>query len=67
MSTIGGNGINYAVQDAAAAGNSLLEPLKADRIRLRDLAVVQRRRGWPARITQAIVTQIQDRLLGPLW
>jgi hypothetical protein len=32
---------------------------------LRDLAAVQRRRDWPTRITQAIVTQIQDRVLGP--
>jgi 2-polyprenyl-6-methoxyphenol hydroxylase-like FAD-dependent oxidoreductase len=29
MSPIGGNGINYAVQDAAAAANILSEPLKA--------------------------------------
>jgi 2-polyprenyl-6-methoxyphenol hydroxylase-like FAD-dependent oxidoreductase len=65
MSPVGGNGINYAVQDAAAAANILSGPLEAGRLSLRDLAAVQRRREWPTRITQAIVTQIQDRVLGP--
>jgi 2-polyprenyl-6-methoxyphenol hydroxylase-like FAD-dependent oxidoreductase len=65
MSPIGGNGINYAVQDAAAAANILSQPLKAGRISLRDLAAVQRRRDWPTRITQAVVTQIQDRVIRP--
>ena len=65
MSPVGGNGINYAVQDAAAAANILSSPLKAGRVTLRDVAAVQRRREWPTRITQAIVTQIQDRVLGP--
>jgi 2-polyprenyl-6-methoxyphenol hydroxylase-like FAD-dependent oxidoreductase len=65
MSPVGGNGINYAVQDAAAAANVLSRPLKAGRLSLRDLAAVQRRREWPTRITQAIVNQIQDRVLGP--
>jgi 2-polyprenyl-6-methoxyphenol hydroxylase-like FAD-dependent oxidoreductase len=65
MSPIGGNGINYAVQDAAAAANILSVPLATGRISVRDLAAVQRRRDWPTRITQAIVTQIQDRILRP--
>ena len=65
MSPIGGNGINYAVQDAAAAANILSGPLKRGRMSLRDLAAVQRRRNWPTRVTQAIVNQIQDRVLGP--
>jgi 2-polyprenyl-6-methoxyphenol hydroxylase-like FAD-dependent oxidoreductase len=65
MSPVGGNGINYAVQDAAAAANILSGPLLAGRVSLRDLARVQRRRDLPTRVTQAIVTQIQDRLLGP--
>jgi len=65
MSPIGGNGINYAVQDAAAAANILSGPLKRGRLSVRDLAAVQRRRDWPTRITQAIVTQIQNRILGP--
>ena len=65
MSPIGGNGINYAVQDAAAAANILSGPLKRGRLSVRDLAAVQRRRDWPTRITQAIGTQIQNRILGP--
>jgi 2-polyprenyl-6-methoxyphenol hydroxylase-like FAD-dependent oxidoreductase len=65
MSPVGGNGINYAVQDAAAAANILSVPLKRRRIGTRDLAAVQRRREWPTRVTQAIVNFIQDRVLGP--
>src|SRR6266545_4737757 len=65
MSPIGGNGINYAIQDAAAAANILSGPLKSGRASVRDLAAVQRRREWPTRITQALVTQIQDRVIGP--
>ncbi len=65
MSPIGGNGINYAVQDAAAAANILSTPLKTGRIRVRHLAAVQRRREWPTRVTQAIVTRIQDQVLAP--
>jgi 2-polyprenyl-6-methoxyphenol hydroxylase-like FAD-dependent oxidoreductase len=65
MSPVGGNGINYAVQDAAASANILSEPLKAGRVTTRHLSAVQRRPAWPTRITQAIVTEIQDRVLGP--
>jgi 2-polyprenyl-6-methoxyphenol hydroxylase-like FAD-dependent oxidoreductase len=65
MSPVGGNGINYAVQDAAAAANILSGPLMTRRISVRDLAAVQRRRNWPTRITQAIVNQLQDRVIGP--
>jgi 2-polyprenyl-6-methoxyphenol hydroxylase-like FAD-dependent oxidoreductase len=65
MSPIGGNGINYAVQDAAAAVNILSGPLHSGRVTVRDLAAVQRRRDLPTRITQAIVTQIQDRVVRP--
>jgi 2-polyprenyl-6-methoxyphenol hydroxylase-like FAD-dependent oxidoreductase len=65
MSPVGGNGINYAVQDAAAAANILSGPLRSGRVTTRDLSAVQRRRAWPTRITQAIVTKIQDGVLGP--
>lgn len=65
MSPLGGNGINYAIQDAAAAANILAAPLAARATTTRDLAAVQRRREWPTRITQAIVTEIQDRVLAP--
>jgi hypothetical protein len=66
MSPVCGNGINYAVQDAAATANILSGPLKTRRISVRDLAAVQRRRNWPTRITQAIVNQLHDRVLGPV-
>jgi 2-polyprenyl-6-methoxyphenol hydroxylase-like FAD-dependent oxidoreductase len=65
MSPVGGNGINYAVQDAVAAFNVLAEPLRAGRVTTRHLAAVQRRRALPTRITQAVVNQIQDRVLAP--
>jgi 2-polyprenyl-6-methoxyphenol hydroxylase-like FAD-dependent oxidoreductase len=65
MSPAGGNGINYAIQDAAATANILSGPLTTRRISVADLAAVQRRREWPTRITQAIVNQLQDRVLGP--
>src|SRR6266545_2594276 len=44
MSPLGGNGINYAIQDAAAAANALSAPLAAGHVSVRDLAAVQRRR-----------------------
>ena len=59
MSPVGGVGINYAVQDAVVAANVLAKPLRAGRLRVRDLAAVQRRRGWPTRAIQAVQAQIQ--------
>lgn len=59
MSPFGGNGILYAVQDAVAAANILSGPLKAGRVSVRDLKAVQRRREWPTRVTQMIVSLIQ--------
>jgi 2-polyprenyl-6-methoxyphenol hydroxylase-like FAD-dependent oxidoreductase len=53
MSPVGGVGINYAIQDAVVAANVLAGPLKAGRVRLRDLQAVQRRREWPTRVIQA--------------
>jgi len=70
MSPIGGVGINLAVQDAVAAGNLLRDAL-ADRSVGAEaltplLARVQRRRSFPARITQAVQVAIQNRLLTPV-
>jgi 2-polyprenyl-6-methoxyphenol hydroxylase-like FAD-dependent oxidoreductase len=62
MLPIGGNGINYAVQDAAAAANILTEPLRTGQLATRHLAAVQRRREWPTRVTQAIVGRIQQQV-----
>src|SRR2546421_1408573 len=63
MSPVGGVGINYAIQDAVVAANVLSEPLKAGKIRLRDLAEVQRQREWPTRIVQGFQNIIQRRVV----
>jgi 2-polyprenyl-6-methoxyphenol hydroxylase-like FAD-dependent oxidoreductase len=59
MSPVGGVGINYAIQDAVVAANVLAGPLRSGRLRLRDLAAVQRRREWPTRAIQALQAQAQ--------
>jgi 2-polyprenyl-6-methoxyphenol hydroxylase-like FAD-dependent oxidoreductase len=53
MTPAAGSGIKYAIEDAVVAANVLAGPLKAGRVRLRDLAEVQRRREWPTRVIQA--------------
>ncbi len=63
MSPVGGVGINLAIQDAVVAANILTGPLEAGRIRLSDLAAVQRRRGWPTRVIQAFQSVAQKRLI----
>ncbi len=54
MTPAAGAGIKYAIEDAVVAANVLAEPLRARRVRLSDLAEVQRRREWPTRIIQAV-------------
>jgi 2-polyprenyl-6-methoxyphenol hydroxylase-like FAD-dependent oxidoreductase len=63
MSPAGGNGINYAIMDAVAAANILTAPLQSGQVTVADLAHVQRRREWPTRIIQLIVSYMQDSLL----
>lgn len=58
-SPVGGVGINLAIQDAVVAANVLAHPLKANRLRLADLAKVQRQREWPTRIIQAFQAFLQ--------
>lgn len=53
MTPAAGAGIKYAMEDAVVAANVLAASLKAGRIRVRDLAEVQRRREWPTRFIQA--------------
>lgn len=53
MTPAAGAGIKYAVEDAVVAANLLARPLLAERVCLRDLAEVQRRREWPTRFIQA--------------
>jgi 2-polyprenyl-6-methoxyphenol hydroxylase-like FAD-dependent oxidoreductase len=64
MSPVGGVGINLAIQDAVATANMLAGPLRSRTLTERDLARVQARREWPARVTQAVQLVIQNRVLG---
>lgn len=66
MSPVGGVGINLAIQDAVAAANLLAEPLREGRLRGADLEAVQKRRHWPARVTQRAQVAVQDTVLSPL-
>jgi 2-polyprenyl-6-methoxyphenol hydroxylase-like FAD-dependent oxidoreductase len=63
MSPIGGVGVNLAVQDAVAAANLLWEPLSRGRPSDDDLARVQRRREFPARVTQAVQVFLQNKVI----
>jgi 2-polyprenyl-6-methoxyphenol hydroxylase-like FAD-dependent oxidoreductase len=70
MSPVAGVGINYAIQDAVAAANILVGPLRESQERLvnldeRYLAAVQRRRELPTRVIQALQAQIQRGVLAP--
>ena len=61
MSPVGGVGINLAIQDAVAAARLLATPLLERRLSEADLAAVQRRREFPARLTQAVQIFIHNR------
>jgi 2-polyprenyl-6-methoxyphenol hydroxylase-like FAD-dependent oxidoreductase len=63
MSPIGGVGVNLAVQDAVAAANILCDPLCDGRLAEADLARVQKRREFPARVTQAIQVFLQNKVV----
>lgn len=54
MSPAGGVGINLAIQDAVAAANMLAVPLREGRPVGALLVRLQRRRGFPARVTQQV-------------
>jgi 2-polyprenyl-6-methoxyphenol hydroxylase-like FAD-dependent oxidoreductase len=64
MSPAGGVGINFAVQDAVAAANILVPPLRAGTVAEADLARVQRRRAWPVSVTQRLQAMAHRRLFG---
>ncbi|KQW36994.1 FAD-dependent oxidoreductase [Rhizobacter sp. Root404] len=66
MSPVGGVGINLAIQDAVAASNLLTEPLREKRLTPEHLEAVQRRRDWPARVTQRAQIAIQNEVLAPV-
>jgi len=66
MSPVGGVGINLAIQDAVASANLLADALRERRLSTDDLAAVQRRRDWPARVTQRAQIAIHNELLAPV-
>jgi len=66
MSPVGGVGINLAVQDAVAAANLLVRPLRTGTLSERDLARVQHRRALPTAVTQAGQRAIHRRVVAPL-
>ena len=65
MSPVGGVGINIAIQDAVAAANILAAPLREGKATDADLAAVQKRRLFPARVTQAAQVFVQNRIIAP--
>jgi 2-polyprenyl-6-methoxyphenol hydroxylase-like FAD-dependent oxidoreductase len=59
MLPVGGVGINCAIADAVEAVNVLAEPLRADRVEVRHLAEVQRRREGVTRTIQSFQARMQ--------
>jgi 2-polyprenyl-6-methoxyphenol hydroxylase-like FAD-dependent oxidoreductase len=65
MSPIGGVGINLAIQDAIAAANILIPVFERGAPAATDLAMVQKRREPPTRMTQRLQVLLQDHALVP--
>ena len=65
MSPVGGVGVNLAVQDAVAAANILVEPLRTGEVTRDHLQAVQDRRTLPMQVIQRMQVVVQDRLLSP--
>ena len=65
MSPVGGVGINLAIQDAVAAANLLVTPLKEKCLTPEHLRSVQRRREFPTRATQWLQLAVQRRVIAP--
>lgn len=63
MSPIGGVGINLAIQDAVAAANLLGPKLVQGAASESDLNLVQRRREFPTRATQALQVFLQNNVI----
>jgi 2-polyprenyl-6-methoxyphenol hydroxylase-like FAD-dependent oxidoreductase len=66
MSPIGGVGINLAVQDAVATANLLCEALVRGMPTLEELNLVQERRDFPTKVTQAMQVTVQNRMINPV-
>ncbi|MBV8062652.1 MAG: FAD-dependent oxidoreductase [Nevskia sp.] len=63
MSPIGGVGVNLAVQDAVAAANLLVQPLRRGAPDYDALRAVQERREWPTRMTQGLQIAVQNNII----
>ncbi|MGN6370390.1 MAG: FAD-dependent oxidoreductase [Phycisphaerae bacterium] len=63
MSPVGGVGINLAIQDAVAAANLLMKPLKEGAVTDGELAAVQERREKAAVRTQRVQVFVHRRFL----
>jgi 2-polyprenyl-6-methoxyphenol hydroxylase-like FAD-dependent oxidoreductase len=66
MSPVGGVGINLAIQDAIAAANLLVGPLRRGTPTDGDVRKVQQRRTFPTWATQAFQTTVQNRVIDPV-
>jgi 2-polyprenyl-6-methoxyphenol hydroxylase-like FAD-dependent oxidoreductase len=65
MSPVAGVGINVAIQDAVAAANRLIDPLRRGSVTVRDLAAVQKQREFAVKVVQRIQRVMQDRIAAP--
>jgi 2-polyprenyl-6-methoxyphenol hydroxylase-like FAD-dependent oxidoreductase len=63
MSPVAGVGVNLAVQDAVAAANVIAEPLLDGALREEHLQRIERRRQWPAAVTQRLQLLVQNRVI----
>ncbi len=63
MSPIAGVGVNLAIQDAVATANEVAEPLLDGALGDEHLARLQRRRQWPAALTQRLQLLMQNRVI----
>jgi 2-polyprenyl-6-methoxyphenol hydroxylase-like FAD-dependent oxidoreductase len=66
MSPVGGVGINLAIQDAVATANILGPHLRNESAGPEQLALVQKRREWPTRLTQRMQVLLQNRMIDPV-
>ncbi|HZZ99185.1 MAG TPA: FAD-dependent oxidoreductase [Candidatus Paceibacterota bacterium] len=65
MSPIGGVGINYAIQDAVSAGNTLIPAFHKGRPEMEILKKIQARRSPPVLKMQRLQVLIQNHILSP--
>jgi 2-polyprenyl-6-methoxyphenol hydroxylase-like FAD-dependent oxidoreductase len=66
MSPVGGVGINIAIQDAVASANILYGPLRDRAVTVDSLRRVQKRREFPASLTQRLQLTLQKNFIAPI-